>query len=253
MKRAYIDIPEGQIHCRTEGNDEPLLLLHQMTLSSDEYSEVIPILAKRYWAIAMDTMGYGNSDLPPYEYTVEDHALSIIHFLDALEIKKANIVGHHSGASLAVETAAVYPARVDKLVISGCPYLEQEARKARQSDPRFKPVEIKEDGSRILRYWEDRKARYSAYTPPIMWQRMAANYLKAGLGIRAEDAHRAVFSYDIEPRLSLIESPTLLMVGTKDVFYSRLEATRKLIPRCRTKIIEDMDAFPAWEKPVEFA
>ena len=28
MKRAYTDIPEGQMHYRTEGEGEPIILLH---------------------------------------------------------------------------------------------------------------------------------------------------------------------------------------------------------------------------------
>jgi len=36
MKRAYADIPEGQIHYRVEGNGNPILLLHMAVASSDE-------------------------------------------------------------------------------------------------------------------------------------------------------------------------------------------------------------------------
>ena len=39
MKRAYADIPEGQIHYRIEGSGEPVLLLHAATTSSLEYAK----------------------------------------------------------------------------------------------------------------------------------------------------------------------------------------------------------------------
>ena len=32
MKRAYADIPEGQIHYRFEGKGEPVLLLHSAVI-----------------------------------------------------------------------------------------------------------------------------------------------------------------------------------------------------------------------------
>ena len=37
MKRAYADIPEGQMHYRMEGDGEPILLLHMAVGSSDEF------------------------------------------------------------------------------------------------------------------------------------------------------------------------------------------------------------------------
>ena len=74
MKRGYIDIPEGQIHYRTAGSGEPLLLLHRSPSSSEEFGDVIPILARDYWVVAMDTPGYGNSDDPPRVYEIADYA-----------------------------------------------------------------------------------------------------------------------------------------------------------------------------------
>jgi len=46
MKRAYADIPEGQMHYRIEGNGEPLLLLHSAVRSSAEYNRAIPFLSR---------------------------------------------------------------------------------------------------------------------------------------------------------------------------------------------------------------
>jgi hypothetical protein len=33
MKRGYVDTPEGQVHYRTEGSGEPVLLLHKAGIS----------------------------------------------------------------------------------------------------------------------------------------------------------------------------------------------------------------------------
>ena len=252
MKRAYVDIPEGQIHYRIEGTGEPLLMLHQTALSSDEFSEVIPVLGKSYRVVAMDVMGYGNSDMPPREYKVEDYTQSIIHFLDALDIKKTNVIGHHNGAAFAVEMAAAYPERVDKLVLSGCPYLAQEVRQARLEQPRYKPMEIKADGSHLAEWWNYYSSRWSHFKPEII-QRILADYLRAGLGTKAVSAYWPIYQYDIEPRLQLIKSPTLLITGTYDIFHDRLGAIKNLIPRCRTHIIEGAHDHSPWEKPDEFA
>jgi pimeloyl-ACP methyl ester carboxylesterase len=251
MKRAYIDTPEGQVHYRTEGSGEPVLLLHKVGSSSDQYTDMLPVLGKSYRAIAMDILGCGNSDLPPYEYQLEDYVRNTMHFLDALKIKKTNIVGYLLEASFAVEMAVTYPERVNKIVLWDCIYKEQKAREKAQDDFRNKRMEFKPDGSHLIDLW---KSRFSQPSMNLeMVQRSVVDYLRSGLGARADDLHRALFSYDIEPKLPKIKSPTLLLYSRGDSEFSRLEATKKLIPRCQIRIIEDVLFFPFWEKPEELA
>src|SRR5271157_2385266 len=100
MKRAYADIPEGQIHYRIEGSGEPILLLHAGVTSSDEYKRVMPFLSKTYCTIAPDFLGNGDSDPAPYPYQILDHARTMISFMDSLCIKKAIVVGHHVGGKV---------------------------------------------------------------------------------------------------------------------------------------------------------
>jgi len=53
----------------------------QASLSSEEFADVLPLLGKKYWAIAMDVLGCGNSDQPPFKPQVEDYVRNIIHSL----------------------------------------------------------------------------------------------------------------------------------------------------------------------------
>ena len=126
IRKCFVDIPDGQVFYRAGGSGEPILFLHQSPMSSDEFLDILAILAKDYRVLAMDTMGYGNSDTPSHEYEIVDFARSVINFLNALGIQKASIVGHHTGASIAAEVAAAYPERVDKLMLSGLANWELE-------------------------------------------------------------------------------------------------------------------------------
>ena len=101
MKRAYADIPEGQIHYRIEGDGEPILLLHMAVASSDEFVRAMHILSRTYCAIAPDFLGEGDSDPAPFAYQIPDHARTVVSFMDSLDIKKTNIVGHHLGSIVA--------------------------------------------------------------------------------------------------------------------------------------------------------
>jgi len=249
VRREYVDTPEGQVHYRTAGNGEPILLLHRAGLSSDQYTEMLPFLGKSYWAIAMDILGCGNTDLTPYEPRFDDYVRNIIHFLDALKIEKTNIVGFLLGSSLAAEIAATYPERVNKLVLWDCIYLENIALKKTYNQFHDKRMEFKDDGSHLVELWKSRLSQL-----PInlaMVQRSTVDYLRSGLGTRAEDVHRALFEYNIEVKLPKIKSQTLLLYGRQSHLFPRLEDTRKLIAKCETRIIEGAYSFPFWEQPEE--
>jgi len=250
MKRAYIDLPEGQIHYCYDGRGKPLLLLHQTPLSSDEYSLVMPILAKEYRVIALDTPGYGNSDKAPRKYQMEDYARSVISFLDALNIDNTSIVGHHTGAAIAVEVAVTQPERVDKLILSGCPYYEDEMREALLHDERFQPMVVKGNGSHLLNIWQTIMS-VSPESKPEVWNKVVANYLRAG--VDAEDGHHAAFRYKTQNRLPQIKSPTLLLSGDKDVFYKRLELIASMISQSEVKVIKGGGALLGYEMPSDFA
>jgi len=250
MKRAYADIPEGQVHYRYDGTGEPLLLLHQTPASSDEYSLLIPHLAKACRVIAMDTMGYGMSDSPPANPTIADYARYAKEFLAAIGVKKASVFGHHTGATIAVEMAAAYPELVDNLVLSGCPLYTKEAREQRQKADAGRVAEFKADGSDIMGLWNV-LAKYNPDAGPGFWRKT----LIAGLqpGLRSEDAHHAVFHYDEQKRLPLIKAPTLILSGSKDIFVTLLDATKNLVPRSRTQVIEGPGSMIALTAPEQLA
>jgi pimeloyl-ACP methyl ester carboxylesterase len=189
LKRAYIDTPEGQIHYRVEGNGKPLLLLHKVGLSSDQYTEMFPFLGSSHSTIAIDILGCGNSDQPPHKYSIQEYTRNIIHVLDAMGIQKTNVVGHLLGASLAVEMAAIFPERVDKVVLCSCINLEPELYKKMKDEFHDKRMMFKDDGSHLTDLW---RSKYRMFPPPTNLenvQRTVVDFLRSGLGARADDLH----------------------------------------------------------------
>jgi pimeloyl-ACP methyl ester carboxylesterase len=247
MRKAYADIPSGQIHYIEEGEGECLLLLHQSPLSVDEYKDMIPILGKVYRVLAMDTPGYGKSDVPHSYIPIEEYAKRVLCFLDALGISKVSVVGSHTGGAIAVEAAVLAPERVAKLVLNGCPDYEPDVRKSRLVDSKYDPIKIAADGSHLKRIWQIAQ-NWSPNFSPESWHRWVVDFLNAG----ELDAHQALFRYLIDKRLPLLKMPTLLISGTEDVFYHRLMESAKLIPDCKTKIIEGGGIVIAYERAKEF-
>jgi pimeloyl-ACP methyl ester carboxylesterase len=248
LKRAYVDIAEGQVHYRYAGAGEPLLLLHQVPASSDEYSLLIPYLARSFRVLAMDTMGYGMSDPLPPKPSIPDYARCVTHFLEALGIKKTNLFGHHTGASIAIETAAAYPEVVDKLVLSGCPLYAPDVREQRRK--LYPDPEITADGAYIMEMWGSLR-RWNPDAPPEFWHKtMVAAMLP---GAKREYGHQAVFNFDERKRLPLIKAPTLVLSARKDAFINLLDEVRQLIPRSRTGIVEGAGSMVALVQPEALA
>src|SRR5512146_257706 len=118
-RRFFCDTAMGRVHCVDSGSGggAPLVLLHQTPRSVDEFKEVLPLLAKHRRTIAIDNPGYGCSDPVEGQPTVSDYARAVVDVLDALTIDKAVLVGHHTGAVIAIELAAAFPERVDRVVL----------------------------------------------------------------------------------------------------------------------------------------
>ena len=248
MKRAFADIPEGQVHYRFEGSGYPVLLLHSAVASSDEFIKVLPFLSKNYRAIAPDFLGNGDSDPAPHAYSVLEHARTMISFMDSLGIKKASVVGEHIGGKVALEMAVNWPKRVSKLVLSSIGYYA-EGSNAIIDPPNFRdPVEIKADGSHLMEWW--RRSALWGHPPEILEERVL-EYAKAGS--RGEEIHWAGRDYDPRLRLPLIKCPTLVLSATRDPFYKLAESIHRLVPKSQLTIIENgpTDINRVW--PKEFA
>ena len=213
IKRAFLDTEDGQIHYRIGGDGEPLVLLHQQPRSSDEFRELMPFLARNRCVIAMDLMGFGDSDKPPRMYTIADYTKTVIALLDELDIKKACILGNHTGAFIAGEVAAAYPERVEKLILCNVPGFDEQG-KAKLLEIFAEGYKIKEDGSHLMKRWSARAQYVSSAELNHRW--VLDDFKCFGYPLYAVWAV-ANYCLDAEERFSLIKCPTLLLWGLEDV------------------------------------
>jgi pimeloyl-ACP methyl ester carboxylesterase len=250
MKKAYADVPEGQIHYRFEGNGESVLLLHPGVGSSGAFTRVIPFLSQTYRAIAIDFLGNGDSDPAPYPYRMIDHARSVVSFMDSLGIKKASVVGHHTGAKVAAELAINWPERVNKLVLSSMGYWQGASEGKEKNEPTdfTSRVDIKPDGSHLMEWWR----RAAMWGDPLdIVEESVIEYIK--VGPRGEEIHWAARAYEVKLRLPLINCPTLVLTGGRGLFHSAAEEVKKLIPKSKLTIIENGPPRMERVMPKEFA
>jgi len=107
------------LHYRDEGQGPPVLLLHGMGGSMDNFTTTFQLLTGAgFRVVAVDLLGFGYSDRPLWaDLTPQGHARTIVALMDYLGIDKASLIGHSLGGAIALHLAYRYPLRVERLVL----------------------------------------------------------------------------------------------------------------------------------------
>ncbi|MFI7062400.1 alpha/beta fold hydrolase [Kribbella sp. NPDC050124] len=204
VRRGYADTPVGQLHYAEAGTGPAVLLLHQTPRSHDEFRELQPLLADR--SIAMDMLGFGLSAVLGKPQTIEQYAAGAFALLDALSIDEAALLGHHTGAAVALEMAAAHPERVRALVLSSPPWTKHAHSVS------VDVVETDAAGTHLVDLWSMRRPYYP--DSPQLLER----FVRDALAVDPAEGHRACRRYRIEDRIGLVTAPVLLIGATADPF-----------------------------------
>jgi len=90
---------------RLAGSGEPLLLLHGIGATKDDFSELIPRLAEHFEVLAVDLPGHGSSPMLEVRPTVAAITDAIIADLDARGLDRVHVLGNSLGGRIALEMA----------------------------------------------------------------------------------------------------------------------------------------------------
>ncbi len=214
IERRFINTPRARIHIATAGEGRPVLLLHQTPRSWDEYRDVLPRIGRHYGAIAMDTVGFGDSDALSFEEnSIEAWSACAFDLLDALGLPQIAVVGHHTGAAIAIEMAAARPERIAAVALSSPPYVDAERRSRHAGKPVIDEAPRTADGGHLLALWRMRQPYYPAGDTDLL-DRFIVDALKAGP--LAAEGHRVVNRYEIDTRLPLVRCPVRVVAAAAD-------------------------------------
>lgn len=211
--RSFVPTRCGTLHMASHGTGLPVLLLHQTPRSWDEYRDVLPLLGRRTRAMAMDTPGFGDSPALAGPPSIEAWSEVVLGLLDALDLPTVCLVGHHTGAVIAMEVAARAPERIPALVLSSCPMIDATRRAHHARGPTVDTAVPAADGSHLLQLWQGRRPFYPDDGIDLL-NRFVTDALRAGP--MAVEGHRLVNRYRMEDRVGLVTSPALVIAATAD-------------------------------------
>ncbi len=115
------------------GSGDPFVMLHGDILNAEIFLPQIPVFEAQYRVIIPERRGHGRTPDLPGDYTYDLFAKDTIAFMDALNLKRATLLGHSGGADMALMVTVARPDLVSKLiVVSGESSIEgTEEKKAR--------------------------------------------------------------------------------------------------------------------------
>ncbi|HAC64218.1 MAG TPA: alpha/beta hydrolase [Cyanothece sp. UBA12306] len=99
-----------------------MVFIHGWAGSTRYWRKTAQALSDSYDCLLYDLRGFGRSKLPKspldLSYDLEEYAEDLRYLLEALEIDSAYIHSHSMGASVGTLFAAMYPERVEKLILT---------------------------------------------------------------------------------------------------------------------------------------
>jgi pimeloyl-ACP methyl ester carboxylesterase len=242
VQRGFVHGPDGNIEYMEGGAGPPLILLHPAPSSCALFLEAIPLLAEDFRVIAMSQPGFGESDPPPTSYsTVHQYARAVTWLLDGLDIERASVLGALTSSLTALEVAAGWPERVERLVLEECFNWSRPGR--REALEREHGVDERADGSHFAAMWERaRGTTLREASEPVEVARLTRRRFLDALrgarpgpdGVSGQDASTlALSSYPLWERAPRVQAPTLVVHGSSSALGRAHERLLEAIPDAR--------------------
>lgn len=261
-RAGYSRTSYGNVHYQILGEGEPLLLLHRSPRSSRDWFRLMPILAEHYQVIAMDTLGFGQSDALPENVTMEMLGESVDSFLESIGVSRAHVFGIHTGNKIAAALARTFPERVNKVILCGMIHSIIDDREQRNAaikdivDLYFLPNQTSEDGSHLLRRWAVSFSELSRswWNLPTLLKRQITEDDLEHIRLEALDSlqayhskrpiYQANFDYDFGGALRKIAAPVLIMelcVPEEEHLGRNGEHLLTVLQNAKLSVMEDTD------------
>jgi pimeloyl-ACP methyl ester carboxylesterase len=230
VRRAYVDVPFGQVHLRMTppARGVPLVALHATAYSSRSFLPLMAAFGAKRQVIAIDAPGYGESDAPASPPDIAGYAAILEAAIAGMVAGPVDLLGYHTGAYMAAELAIRRPDLVRRIVLIGVPYFE--AIGVDEWRARLDRRHVL--GSSLDQFAERWSYLVDARDPAVSLARGFGNFVDE---LRAWPdgwwAHAAMFAWDSTRRLPLVARPVLILNPAGHLAPASRAAAR-LMPDC---------------------
>jgi len=261
----WVIVQERPINVVELGSGPPLLFIHGLAGSWENWLEQIPAFAEDHHVIAIDLPGFGDSPLPRDQISISAYAAIVDELLGILGVDRAAVVGNSMGGFIAAELAIAHPARVDRLVLVSAAGITSQHERTAALIPALRVAQrsllmitgwVAAKSHTVARRPRLRQATLSVVTahPTELSGPLAAEVLRGSGKPGFIDAFYALTHYPIRDRLSKIAAPTLIVWGACDRLVPLRDADvfEELIPDARKVVYPETGHVAMIERPARF-
>jgi pimeloyl-ACP methyl ester carboxylesterase len=244
------------------GPGMPIVFVHGLSGSWQNWLENIPHFAREHRVLALDLPGFGHSPMPGWETSIESYGRLLHRFCDALGVGDCAVVGNSMGGFISAEAASAQPDRFEKLALVSAAGVsstrlrhqpaETVARMATAAAPLL--LRLQERGMRRPRVrWATFKGLLQhpeALRPELLLEQFDNGAGRPGF----LPAVQGLVGYDILDQLTEVEVPTLIVWGRNDRVVPPQDASgfAQRLRNSRTVIFDDTGHLPQLERPTRF-
>jgi len=263
----FIVINGLEVHYKTAGQGDPrFVLLHGFAASVFSWREVMTRLATRGAVVAYDRPAFGLTARPmPGEwrranpYGIDAQVELAIGMMDALEMRRAILIGNSAGGTVAALTALRHPERVRALI------LVDAAIFSGGSAPWYQALMTTPQGRRVgpliarqIKDWGIAFGKSAWHDPAKITLEVWAGYTRP---LRAENWDRALWEFrlscrptDLPQRLRELTLPVLVITGDDDRIVPMERSVRlaRELPNAQLVVIPNCGHVPHEECPDAF-
>jgi pimeloyl-ACP methyl ester carboxylesterase len=258
-----VELPGADVNYVEIGEGKPILFVHGISGSWQNWLENLPHCGREHRAIALDLPGFGASPLPSWKIDMPAYGRLIHDFCEKLGVEGATIVGNSMGGFIAVEAVTAGPARFDRLVLVSAAGIintwnpEERAVVTAWAWKVFAP-RFADRGRFIVSRPRAREVVFRTFFryPRRLREDLLLEQIEGGLR-HADgfgDALHSVIHRDIRERLGEIEMPTMIVCGQSDrvIPMGAALSYHRRIPHSRLEIFERTGHVPQLERPARF-
>jgi pimeloyl-ACP methyl ester carboxylesterase len=258
-----VQLPGGEVAYAEIGEGEPIVFIHGISGSWQNWLENLPHFGRHHRAIAIDLPGFGASPMPSWPIDMHAYGRLLHDFCEKLGLDgNVTLVGNSMGGLVAAEAVLTEPSRFNRLVLVSAAgfihtWLPHERGKATSHawdtfGAHVGALARFTVSHRLARWLNFRFViRYPGrLRKELLWEQVNSGVPCPGFA----DAITAIIEYDARDRLEEIEIPVMIVWGFEDWVISAAAALsyHRRIPQSRLEIFERTGHVPQLERPARF-